>query len=56
MMNLALGGLIGLVVGLSLAFFLEYMDDTVRTPEQVEGALGVPVFALIPVIPTRTRA
>lgn len=55
-LNLALGAVIGLVVGLSSAFFLEYMDDTVRTPEQVENALGVPVFALIPVIPTRNRA
>jgi len=28
----------------------------VRTPEQVENTLGVPVFALIPIIPTRNRA
>ncbi len=55
-LNLALGAVIGLVLGMALAFFLEYMDDTVRTPDQVEGALGVPVFALIPVIPTRNRA
>lgn len=55
-MNMALGAVIGLVVGLSCAFFLEYMDDTVRTPDQVESALGVPVFALIPVISTRPRA
>jgi uncharacterized protein involved in exopolysaccharide biosynthesis len=55
-LNLALGAVIGLVVGLSSAFFLEYMDDTVRTPEQVETVLGVPVFALIPVIPTRNGA
>jgi uncharacterized protein involved in exopolysaccharide biosynthesis len=55
-MNLALGAVIGLVVGVATAFFLEYMDDTVRTPDQVENALGVPVFALIPVIPPRNRA
>ena len=55
-LNMALGAVIGLVVGLSCAFFLEYMDDTVRTPDQVESALGVPVFALIPVISTRPRA
>jgi len=55
-LNLAIGAVIGLVVGVAIAFFLEYMDDTVRTPEQVENALGVPVFALIPVIATRNRA
>jgi capsular polysaccharide biosynthesis protein len=31
-----------------LAFFVEYMDDTVRTPEQAEGSLGAPVLGRIP--------
>jgi succinoglycan biosynthesis transport protein ExoP len=53
-LNLALGAVMGLVVGVGAAFFLEYMDDTIRTPEQVERTLGVPVFALIPVV-SRTR-
>lgn len=51
LLNLAVAAAVGLMVGLGLAFFLEYMDDTVRTPEHLERALGVPVFALIPVIP-----
>ncbi len=55
-LNMGLAALVGLVLGLSLAFFLEYMDDTVRTPEHVERALGVPVFALIPVISARNRS
>lgn len=50
-LSLALAG--GLALGLALAFFREYMDDTVRTGEQLEAALGVPVFAVIPVIPSR---
>lgn len=50
-LSLALAG--GLAVGLALAFFREYMDDTVRTGEQLEAALGVPVFAVIPVIPSQ---
>jgi uncharacterized protein involved in exopolysaccharide biosynthesis len=54
-LNLVLGAVVGLVVGLCAAFFLEYMDDTVRTPEQVERALGAPVFSLIPVL-SRTRS
>ena len=43
-------------VGLMLAFFVEYMDDKIRTPEHVEQTIGVPIFALIPVIPTRSRS
>ena len=54
-LNLAIGVLVGLAVGVGAAFFLEYMDDTVSTPEQVERALGVPVFSLIPVL-SRTRS
>jgi uncharacterized protein involved in exopolysaccharide biosynthesis len=54
--NLVLGIMLGLVVGVSGAFFAEYMDDHVRTPDQVETTLGVPVFALIPVIQGRDRS
>jgi succinoglycan biosynthesis transport protein ExoP len=47
-LNLALGGLIGLVLGLGLAFFIEYLDTSVKTMEDVENLLGVPVLAIIP--------
>jgi uncharacterized protein involved in exopolysaccharide biosynthesis len=50
-LNLAIGIVVGLTAGVCAAFFLEYMDDTVTTPEQVERALGAPVFSLIPVLP-----
>ena len=50
-LNLAIGIVVGLTVGVCAAFFLEYMDDTVTTPEQVERVLGAPVFSLIPVLP-----
>ena len=47
-LNLLLGGLVGLVVGLGLAFFVEYLDTSVKTMEDVESLLGVPVLAIIP--------
>jgi polysaccharide biosynthesis transport protein len=56
MMNLAIGIVLGLGTGLVLAFFVEYMDDSIRAPEHVEQTIGVPVFALIPVIPGRGRS
>src|ERR1700730_1226785 len=47
-LNLMLGALGGLVVGLGLAFFIEYLDTSVKTMDDVESLLGVPVLAIIP--------
>jgi len=45
--NLLLGGIIGLLAGIGLAFFTEYLDNTVKYPEDTERALGVPVLGLV---------
>jgi len=47
-LNLMLGALVGLVMGVGLAFFIEYLDTSVKTMEDVENLLGVPVLAIIP--------
>jgi polysaccharide biosynthesis transport protein len=47
-LNLMLGMLVGLVIGIGLAFFIEYLDTSVKTMDDVEGLLGVPVLAIIP--------
>jgi len=47
-LNLTLGALVGLVIGIGLAFFIEYLDTSVKTMDDVEGLLGVPVLAIIP--------
>ena len=47
-LNLALGAVVGLIVGLGLAFFIEYLDTSVKTMDDVETLLGVPVLAIIP--------
>jgi capsular polysaccharide biosynthesis protein len=39
--------MLGLVVGLALAFLLHYLDDTIRGRDDLEG-LGLPVLAEIP--------
>ncbi|TLD72807.1 polysaccharide biosynthesis tyrosine autokinase [Phragmitibacter flavus] len=46
--NLALGAVVGLMFGFGLAFFLEYLDTTVKSIDEVERLLGVPVLAVIP--------
>ena len=45
----AAAGLAGLVLGLAAALFFESLDDRIRTPQDAERALGVPVLAQIPV-------
>ncbi len=47
-LNMALGALVGLVLGIGLAFFIEYLDTSVKTMDDVETLLGVPVLAIIP--------
>jgi capsular exopolysaccharide synthesis family protein len=46
--NVMLGGLLGLILGVGAAFFLEYLDRTVRTSADVESLLAVPVLGIIP--------
>lgn len=47
-LNLVLGAVVGLVFGLGIAFFLEYIDTSVKSLEDVERYLQVPVLAVIP--------
>ncbi len=46
--NMALGVLVGLLVGVALAFFIEYLDTSVKTLDDVESFLETPVLAVIP--------
>ncbi len=46
-----IGLIIGLFVAIMLAFFLEYLDQTIKTSADVERALEVPVLGLIPLEP-----
>jgi capsular exopolysaccharide synthesis family protein len=43
-----LGIIIGLVVGVGLAFFIEYLDTSVKTIDDVERSLQTPVLGVIP--------
>lgn len=41
--------IIGLLAGLGLALFLERLDNTIRTPEEVQTYLGFPVLGIVPI-------
>jgi capsular polysaccharide biosynthesis protein len=47
-MYIGIGFLLGLLVSLGLSFLLELMDNTFKTSEKVEEALGIPVLGTIP--------
>jgi succinoglycan biosynthesis transport protein ExoP len=47
-LNMLLGTLAGLVLGIGLAFFLEYLDTSVKTMDDVEKFLELPVLAVVP--------
>jgi succinoglycan biosynthesis transport protein ExoP len=46
--NYGFGALIGLFLGVSLAIFLETLDDTIRTSEDAESIAGLPALAVVP--------
>jgi capsular exopolysaccharide synthesis family protein len=48
MLNLALSLIIGLGLGVCLAFFQEYLDNTLKTPEDVQRLLRLPALGVIP--------
>ncbi len=45
--NLLLGLIVGLMAGIGIAFFVEYLDNTIKYPEETEKALGLPVLGLV---------
>jgi polysaccharide biosynthesis transport protein len=47
-LNLMLGALLGLMGGLGLALLLEHLNNTLRTPEEVERFLRLPNLVVVP--------
>ncbi len=41
---------------MGLAFFLEYLDDTIRTTEEIENYLQLPALAAIPAMESIAEA
>lgn len=47
-LNLILGGIAGLVLGVIMAFLLEFLDTSIKKVEDIEQYLGLPVLGIIP--------
>ena len=48
MVNLALALILGLGLGIGMVFFQEYLDNTLKTPDDVQRFLRVPALGVIP--------
>ncbi|HEX2439048.1 MAG TPA: GNVR domain-containing protein [Methylomirabilota bacterium] len=51
--NLVISVLVGLLVGVGTALTIEYFDTTVKTPDDVERYLGLPVIGIVPQFSTK---
>lgn len=47
-LNIAIAVVLGLMIFTLLAFVLEYLDNTLKTPEDINKELGLPVLGVIP--------
>jgi capsular polysaccharide biosynthesis protein len=49
-LNMAIAFLLGLMVSAGVIFLLEYLDNTIKTPDDIEKLLGIPVIGTIPLV------
>lgn len=49
LLNLTLAAVVGILGGVALTFFVEYLDDSLKSPEEVE-ALETPLLGVVPEI------
>lgn len=48
--NISIAFVVGLMTGIGLAFILDYMDNTIKTEQEIEKVLGLPVLGTIATI------
>lgn len=47
MLNMAIAFVLGAMIGVGLAFLLEYLDNTIKDEQDIEKTLGLPVLGVI---------
>ena len=47
-MNIAIAGVLGVMIGLFIIFVLEYMDNKIKTPQDIEKYIELPILGVIP--------
>ncbi|WP_027954849.1 YveK family protein [Halobacillus kuroshimensis] len=49
-LNIAIALVVGLMLGVGLAFLLEYLDNSIKSETDIEDALGLPVMGVVSTI------
>ncbi|PKH09215.1 YveK family protein [Planomicrobium sp. MB-3u-38] len=47
MLNMAIAGVVGLMLGVGIAFLLEYLDTSMKDQQDIEDVLGLPLLGVI---------
>ena len=55
-LNIAIGFVLGIMIGVFIVFLREYFDNTIKTREDVERHLGLPLIGSVPVIDDQKEA
>lgn len=55
LLNLTLGIVLGLSLGIGLAFFADYLDNTVNKIEEVESTFALPILGAVPALTSAER-
>lgn len=54
MLNMAIAGVIGLMLGVGIAFLLEYLDTSIKSSQDIEDVLDIPVLGFVSPIQEET--
>ena len=49
-LNMAIAGVLGMMTSIFVVFLLEYLDNTIKTPEDAEKYLGLNIVGIIPIM------
>ncbi len=49
-LNIAIATIVGLIVGIAISFLLEYLDTTVKTEQDVDDLLDLPILGIVSTI------
>lgn len=47
-MNILIAGVLGVMIGLFIIFIIEFLNTKIKTPQDIENELGLPLLGVIP--------
>ncbi len=54
-LNMTAAAVVGVMTAVILSFYLEFLDTTIKTPEQIQGYLELEVLGVIPLVEEEKR-